>query len=206
MRERRSRNMAVRYSDADICAIADDDLRFCDGYENVIIEQFVQHKKYDIICFKVNEQEERKKRYPSKSCDINYFTSFRVSSDDITFRRDKIYKNINFDVNIGAGTDYPMGEENVFLFECLRKGYKIRFKPYVISEVLRNESTWFNGFDEKYFIGRGAAFAALKTRYEGIIRLQFAIRKYRRYKEQIDLFSALRAMKVGSERYHKLVE
>ena len=52
-------------------------------------------------------------------------------------------------------------EENALLFQCLRKKLKVYYIPKVIADLHIGESTWFTERNEQYFMGKGAAFAAM---------------------------------------------
>ena len=154
----KSRNMAVSNSTGDICLICDDDESFIDGYESIIIDSYKEIDDADIIAFKIVNIP---KKLKNKTSRINYFSALRLSSWQISFKRKSILdKNIKFDELLGAGTGHGAQEENKFLIDCLKKGLKIYYVPKEIATVSQNESTWFKGYDKKYFINRGAA-----TRY-----------------------------------------
>ena len=94
-----------------------------------------------------------------------------------------------------------MGEENSLLFSCLRKKLKIRFEPKEIADLHIGESTWFDGYNEGYFIGIGAAFASMSMLLSHILILQFAIRKYKLYKNDCSLWFAIKTMQKGRKLY-----
>src|SRR5690554_4377223 len=46
-----NRNNLLMRTDADIAIIADDDLRYIDGYEDIVIKMFEKHVHADVILF-----------------------------------------------------------------------------------------------------------------------------------------------------------
>ena len=87
---------------------------------------------------------------------------------------------------------------------CLiKRKLKIKFIPSLIANLHIGDSSWFDGYNERYFIGRGAAFAALKTPITLFFVIQFAIRKYRLYHENISIFKAISLMRKGVKQYRK---
>ena len=129
----------------------------------------------------------------------------KVSSVEIAFRRNAfVEKSIVFDELIGSGTQFKMGEENSLLFSCLRKKLKIRFEPKEIADLHIGESTWFNGYTDDYFVGRGAAFASMSRLFSFLLILQFAVRKYKRYRKDCSFIRAIKMMNEGKKRYIKM--
>ncbi|WP_233134461.1 hypothetical protein [Geobacillus sp. 46C-IIa] len=135
---------------------------------------------------------------------MGYLTSLKTSSVEIAFRPQKIKNaNIKFNEQFGAGSVYRMGEENIFLFECLRKGLKIKYVPIKIADLYIGESSWFNGFNSKYFFDRGAVFGALSHRWALILIFQFALRHYKKYKSEMTLLNAIKEMIRGYKDYRR---
>lgn len=56
----KSRNKALQLANADICILADDDVRYVDNYEEIILRAYKKYKKADIIIFSI--ESDNKKR------------------------------------------------------------------------------------------------------------------------------------------------
>ena len=154
----RSRNMAIASSDADVCLLCDDDEVFVDGYEAKIMDAFRQLPQADVIIF-------RMVNYPCSLGDapreLKFPQTMHVSSWQIAFRRESLRRaGVRFDELLGAGTGNGAEEELKFMTDCQKAGLKIWYAPVEIATVAQTESTWFNGFDRKFFYNRGAT-----TRY-----------------------------------------
>lgn len=203
----KSRNLGLKKSDADICLLADDDLVYLEKYTQIIREQFLKNPDYDIITFQVKGIEREFKKYHPRKRELNFFTSMKVSSVEVAIKMDKFRKNnIQFDTLLGAGSKYTMGEENAVLFECIKKGLKVLYVPIKIADLHLGESTWFEGFNEKYFISRGAAFTAMTKRLNWLLILQFAVRKYKIYRKDMGFLKAIKYMFKGKNEYLKDIE
>lgn len=195
----KSRNMAIRNANADICMIADDDMEYRDGYVDTVISAFSRIDA-DIIGFQVCGIEQKFKDYSPEEQRINYLKSLRMASVEIAFKRASfIEKNIRFDELIGAGTEFMIGEENAMLFQSLQKGLKIFYTPKVISDLHMVSSTWRCGINERYFMGKGAAFTAMRTPFTMLLIWQWAIRKRSFHKHKV--FTAVAYMKKGKKMY-----
>lgn len=201
----KSRNLALKYATGDVCVLADDDLEYVENYRDLIIEQFKLHPEADIIVFQVEGIEKKFKNYSKKPKKLNYITSMKVSSVEVAFRLEKIKKfDIKFDENFGAGAKYKMGEENIFLTYCIKNGLKVIFVPVKIADLHIGESSWFKGFNKDYFISKGAMFTAINIQFSLPLIFQFALRKHKIYKKEMNLISALKLMLIGRRQYLNL--
>lgn len=187
----KSRNLAIKYSDADICLIADDDEIFNDLCEKIIIESFFTYPEYDVITFNLENLNYNKSK---RNFRVGFIEAMRTSSVQIAFRRDKIVnKDIWFDEKMGSGTGNGGAEENKFLFDCLKSGLKIRHVPFTIGQLNTVNSNWQNEeFSDKYFQNRGWS----SSRYLGKIgaifyAIEYCVMKYPLYKSKSSFVNAL---------------
>ena len=191
----KSRNMAIKNAKGDVCIFADDDVKYVDDFQKIIENEYNKNKKYDIICFWVESDNKNRRIKRMITSPIGKMRAMRICSFQITFKRERIIeKNMLFNENFGAGTDCDRGEETIFLWECIRKGLKIKFVNKKIAEVSQGESTWFKGFTEDYFIKQGQVFYELSNKFYKFLILQFTIRKYHLYRKNIGLFKAIKLM------------
>ena len=194
----KSRNLALKNSEADICLLSDDDEFFIDDVEHVILNMYKEIEDADVIIFKMKD---RPKRLGNKIRKLNKYDLLKVSSWQISFKLKSIKdNNISFDEKLGAGTGNGAGEENDFLWKCYSKKLKIYYVPVEIGTVSQKKSTWFNGYTEEYFYNRGRT-----TRY--IMGIKFAflyggyflIFKHHIYKKNITLKKAFKSMLKGMQ-------
>src|SRR5699024_1262076 len=200
----KSRNLALENATADICLIADDDMKYNDDYVNKVIEAYKKYPEADIIAFQVKRtgHPERTKKFRKKLNWEGYITSMKISSVEITFKRSSIVSNqIYFNPNIGAGTEFSNGEENSFLYDALRNKLKILYLPIEIAEVDMSKSSWFEGYTQKYFETVGAKFYNMTSKYYKLLIFQFVIRKYNQYKNNASMYKAYRYMIQGVNKY-----
>ena len=123
----KSRNMAIRYAGSDICLLCDDDEILYDNYANLIESAFKENPDADLIAFALDYSD---KKYPKKKKKIGYLSALKISSVQIAFRRKAIIENnIVFDERLGAGTGNGAGEEQKFLYDCIKAGLNIIFLP-----------------------------------------------------------------------------
>ena len=53
--------------------------------------------------------------------------------------------------NFGGGCIYSSGEDSLFLKACFERGLKVYSNAYVLGSCCKDVSSWFRGFNEKYF-------------------------------------------------------
>lgn len=185
----KSRNMAIRNSQADICLLADNDEVFDDDCEKKILKAYKDLPDADIIIFDLYNKPTKLKY---KVYQMKRLEMLRVCSWQITFKRQVIVENgLTFDIKLGAGTGNGAGEENKFLLDCYDKGLKIYHVPVNIAVMKDNESTWFTGYDEEFFYKRG-----MSTRYilgfglSVLYAFYYLIMNYKHFKEKTSLITA----------------
>ncbi|WIV12077.1 glycosyltransferase family A protein [Proteiniborus sp. MB09-C3] len=200
----KSRNNALMRSDADVCVMADDDIVYVGNYEELIIKGFEKNPKADMIMFNAPNTDKSKYRLKvKKSGRIRFYNYFKFGTINIAFKREKILKsNIFFSLLFGGGARYSSGEDSLFIADCLKNGVKIYGDTSKIAEIHQNrDSTWFTGFNEKYFFDRGALFGALSRKLSWVLILQFAVRKHSMYKNELSFREALKYMWRGLKHY-----
>jgi len=200
----KSRNMALSNAMAEICLFSDDDLIYKENFKDLIIEEFSRNKEYDIITFQVSGIDREFKKYPNSKKNIGFFSVRSVSSVEIAFRLKPVIENkLYFNESFGAGAKFNHGEENIFLYECLKKGLKILYVPIKIAEIYVGNSTWFRGYNRKYFISNGAIFYKISNKLYVLFIIRFAIFHYLKYKNKISFYKTIKYMFQGVTLYKK---
>lgn len=201
----RSRNMALIHAKGDYCIIADDDEVLCDNYDNIILDAFERNPKADAIAFNYYDPNVRlqnsKRKLISSEGEAPKNRSF--SSVSLAFKRETIIRHgIWFNVNLGAGSGViSAGEESAWEHDLRSKGLKLYQCPEYITEVRTENSTWFKGYDEKYFYDLGANLSA---RYGLVKYLYQFYYPYRMRKEsKLSIFQQLRYINAGMKGFAK---
>ena len=186
----KSRNEAIRRAKADVCLLCDDDEVFAPGYEKAILSAYEQLPDADVVIFKMVN---RQPSFPDEIMQLRFPNTMKVSSWQISFRRENLLKSgVLFDELLGAGTGNGAEEELKFLTDCEHAGLKIYYAPVEIASVAQAESTWFGGFNKKFFENRGAT-----TRYilgfplASLYAFYYVLTKRALYKNDISPWGAL---------------
>lgn len=200
-----SRNMLLRNSTGDICIIGDDDLVYRNGYLEKIVAAYKKYDDADIIIFRFSESPIKDTRKLSSGPQrLNIFSISKAASVEITFKRTKVLEaGLSFDPVLGLGAPMGSGEENAFLADALRAGLKIQYVPETICHTLDIEERkkWVNGFNESYFILKGACFYRIYGDLYLIFCLAFlGLKKWNIFRS-VPFFKAIVWMSKGKKVY-----
>ncbi|WP_159459021.1 MULTISPECIES: glycosyltransferase family 2 protein [Megasphaera] len=172
-----NRNNALMRADSEICLFADDDMAYVDGYADIVRRAFEENGDADVIIF--NVYEERTTRFKiQKRTRVGYLNYLRYGTARIAVRLKSIRMNgIYFNQCFGGGTPHCHGEDNLFLTACLDKKLKIYAVPeYIATLTNERDSTWNNGYDDKYLRDQGILYKMISPRFWKLLCLQDAIR------------------------------
>lgn len=178
-----NRNNALMRADADVVMFADDDMVFVDNYEQIVKETYEKIPQADVIIFDL--------QYPNKSSKpitrvekLNARKSMRFGAARISAKLAALRINgLFFNLCFGGGTQYSSGEDSLFLMDCIRKGLKIYSYPVVIAKLTDRESTWFHGYDDKFFFDKGVLFCLLYPRICGAYAIVHCFKQRKLYRE-----------------------
>lgn len=158
----KNRNKALLYATGEYLMCSDQDMVYVDGYENIVTEAFQKCPKADIIVFKL----EYLNRFTPARKEVGAFKKvhlwncMRYGTARVAMRKSAIDKAcLSFSTLYGGGAKYSSGEDSLFIRDALRKGLKMYYCPQVIAKVKQEESSWFRGFTEKYFVDKGVLIA-----------------------------------------------
>ena len=179
----------------EILCIADDDMVYTDTYREDIINEFQKHPEADALVFNVTAlNDERSGKPIEKYARVGKRESREYGSVHIAIRkRALIGKNVYFNTLFGSGATYSCGEDTLFLKELIEKDLKLYKTPIRIASVDMSDSTWFKGYNEKYFKDKGALIEAAYPRCSYLLAILQSVRNSKKslgsYKKAAKLFS-----------------
>lgn len=195
-----NRNNALMRAAGDFCVFADDDMVFYDGYNEIVTEAFRKIEKADVLIFNIDEDGQTTRRKNTRTKRIGILNYLNYGAARIVIRRqDVLYKGISFNLNFGGGTRHSCGEDTLFLRECLRKRVKIYAVPVSIAKLVeKRQSTWFQGFNEKYFFDSGILLSIAHPILCHLLAIYFVL-KHKEYRiSEIDgRFPVIKAYERG---------
>ncbi len=171
----RNRNNALLRAEGDLVLFADEDIVYTDDYEDRILRAFEENPDADGLFFNVEAEEGRKTYENMRRKRIRWYNYGRYPTYSLCLRREALLKaNVWFSLLFGGGAPYSNGEDSLFIHDCLKKGLKIYGVPIHIGNERRTNSTstWFHGYNEKFFYDRGVLYHYLY----GMMAVPFGLR------------------------------
>lgn len=193
-----SRNNALLRAEEEICLFSDEDIVYRDDYEKLVLQEFEKNPEADMILFNVEVAPERRTYHIEDYGRVKWYNSGRYPTYSFAFRLEKVRKkNITFSLLFGGGAKYSNGEDSLFLKECIEKGLKVYCAPVTIGEETLRQSTWFQGYNEKFFFDRGVLYYHLYGKLKKLIALRFLLKHKQVMCKQIPWKNAYKLMKDG---------
>lgn len=174
-----NRNIALLAADAELLLFADDDMVYYDGMAEAVEQAFRDNPQADVLIFGVDitrngEITERRHLKPRR---LRVWNSMRFGAVRIAIRRTALLRaNIAFNQNFGGGCPFSSGEDSLFLKACFNAGLKVYTHSYVLGTCAKDVSSWFVGYNEKYFYDRGVLMRYLFPKCPRLMCLYFGIR------------------------------
>lgn len=196
----RSRNHGLTLSRGDIVVLADDDVRYVEGFDARMREAYADYPSADAITFRFAEANSQgaARRYPRDGHWHNRFSLGSVASVEITGRRTAL-TSFRFDERFGLGSLLPQGEEAVFLIDALRRGLRMRFEPITLCEH-QGRTSGQGDWDEAMACTKGAVLRRAYPRLWSLLCIWFAMTKRRRYAPGLGVAAVTRALFRGALR------
>lgn len=172
----RSRNEAIMRAEGDICLFSDADVVYEPGYSEAVAAEFLNKPDADMILFNVAVEEERRTYHITERKRVRWYNCGRYGAVSFAVRRDSLLSSgVTFSLLFGGGAKYSNGEDSLFLKEFMKKGYSVYTAPVTIARETAGDSTWFHGYNEKFFRDRGVLYRYLYGRLHNLMALRFLL-------------------------------
>lgn len=193
-----SRNTALMRAEGEICLFSDEDIVFDSGYEKLVLSEFEKNADADVIMFNFRVDASRRTYYNTKPGRIRWYNYGRYPTYAAAARTEALRaKNISFSLLFGGGARYSNGEDSLFLHDCLKKGLHLYAAAVELGEEVYRESTWFQGYHDKFFKDRGVLYHHLYGKMAGVFSLRFLIAHRGEMLKERGILEAYRLMKQG---------
>lgn len=176
-----NRNISLLYATRDICLLSDDDMLYVDNVEEVVLEDFLKHPDADVIVFNIGTNSaERPEKINKRFHRLLPFEKSPYGAVRIAFRLKSIRKvNACFSVLFGGGSKYQSGEDTLFLSFLRKKRLKVFVSEKFIGTTDASSSSWFEGYNRKYYFSKGAYLKAAGKKFFFVWVLYYALRNKR---------------------------
>ncbi len=173
-----NRNLALCYASGDILVMADDDMIYVNSYDKIIEDAFHKLPNADCIIFNIKTIGAKTgRRKNTKIKRVHFYNALNYGAARIAVKRKSIVREgITFNTNFGGGCRYSAGEDVLFVTDMLKRGLKLYTYPKVIGAVDQSTSTWFEGFNEKFFYDKGALMSMVSKTLSMFLCEQFILR------------------------------
>ena len=193
-----SRNNALLRASEEISLFSDDDIVYVKDYEQKIVEQFEKHKEADVLLFNVEVCEERRTYYNTDFHRGRWYNCGRYPAYAIAIRTEKMHNNnLTFSLLFGGGAKYSNGEDSLFLRDCLKAGLKMYATDVLIGKEEAGESTWFFGYNKKFFYDRGVLYHYLYGKMAKVWGIRFLLKNKNTMCKEISFKQAYEYLKDG---------
>lgn len=172
----RSRNEAILRADQDICLFSDGDIVYEPGYAEAVTAEFERNPRADMILFNITVEESRRTYHIEERKKVHWYNCGRYGAVSFAVRRSSLLESgVTFSLLFGGGAKYSNGEDSLFLKEFMDKGYKVYTAPVTIGREEAEQSTWFAGYNKKFFTDRGVLYHYLYGRLAWAMSLRFLL-------------------------------
>lgn len=171
-----SRNLAIAHAKGKVCLVADDDVTYLPGFEEVILRAHQRQQEAVVITFKMLDQAGREFRSYPDHTEHDLSTIGTVNGVVISFKREPLLQaGIVYNRHFGLGCTFQSANEYVFMRNVLKSGVRALFEPQPILEHPEISSGRDEGSDRVVY-----ARAALRYKYFGFWSYLWVI-KYVRF-------------------------
>jgi len=194
-----SRNNALMRSTADIAVFGDEDIEYVDGYKDMILAAFDNSPQADMILFNVPSRNLNRPTYTIRSPGrVRRYNCLKYGAVKMAIRVESFKReNIYFSLLFGGGAKYSSGEDSLFIYNAIKSGLKVFACPKIIGYVSQEDSTWFKGYTNEFFIHKGVFFGVLSPPLAYLLGLQYVIRKFNSFHSEKSRLEALRLINKG---------
>lgn len=194
----RNRNIGLEAADGDILLLSDDDVVYRDDMPVQVLQAFADCPQADMIVFGLDMVrdgqvfETRSEPFHR----VHIWNALKYGTCRMALRREALQKTgIRFHESFGGGCPFSAGEDSLFLKSCLDNGLRIYAHPYVLGGCRKDQSSWFVGYNDKYFYDKGVLVRHLFPHTAYLMALYFAIRFKRETK--VGVWQRLRLVYAG---------
>ncbi len=193
-----NRNIALTAADGDILLMADDDMVYREDMPEQVLAAFEEHPEADVILFGL-EMTKEGKVYETRTEPwhrLRVRNAMRYGAARMAVRHSALLdRNITFHQRFGGGCPFSAGEDSLFLKNCFDCGLRVYAHPYVLGTCCKDASSWFVGYNDKYFYDKGVLVRHLFPRMAYVMALYFGACFKR--ETTVGLFRRLRLVYAG---------
>lgn len=202
----RNRNIALGAATGEYLLFADDDVVYRDDMPRQVTAAFEENPRADLLVFSMDIVKNgvvTEKRH-LKNRRLHVFNSLRYGTYTLAARREALVRGgLSFHESFGGGCPFSAGEDTLFIKNCFDAGLRVYSHPYVLGTCCKDTSSWFVGYNEKYFYDKGVLVRHLFPKSAYLMAPYFAIRFKRETK--VGVWKRLKLVYTGVRKGRNLV-
>ncbi len=202
----RNRNIALAAADGDIFLMGDDDVTYREDMPERVLEAFSENPKADVLIFGMEMVKDGAvfETRTEKARRLHVWNAMKFGTYRVAIRRQALERaDITFHESFGGGCPFSAGEDSLFLKACFDKGLRVYAHPYVLGSCCKDSSSWFVGYNEKYFYDKGVLVRHLFPYTAYVMALYFGA--YFRRETSVGLWQRLRLVYAGVRKGKRLI-
>lgn len=199
-----NRNLALMYASAEICLLADDDVKYHENMPERVVAEFKAHPDADVIVFHLETDDPARKQSKYRETKKwSKYKGFPWGTFRVAIKLEAVRKsNVWFTPLFGGGATFPSGEDSMFLMSLRKAGLVFYVSKETIGTVSFEKSTWFSGYNKKYFFAKGAFYKAARPKTTYLWMLYFALKIKN---TDLTFSQKMRWMRYGMDGYRKMM-
>ncbi|MBE6807062.1 MAG: glycosyltransferase [Ruminococcaceae bacterium] len=171
-----NRNVALLAADAELLLMGDDDVTYRDDMPQMVTEAFATNPQADVLIFGMEMVKDgavfETRTEPARR--LHTWNAMKFGTYRVAIRREALERaNVTFHQAFGGGCPFSAGEDSLFLKACFDRGLRVYAHPYVLGRCCKDSSSWFVGYNEKYFYDKGVLVRHLFPRTAYLMALYF---------------------------------
>jgi len=174
----KSRNAVIDNTETEYLVFADDDIEVIPNGLRQVVEYMDHHPDVSLVLARVNAGEKPRKNYPSEITKLTKLNSAKAATPEMVIRVEDIRQaGVYFDEEFGAGAKNYLGDEYIFVSDCLSKGLKAVSVPISIAshDALSSGTLWQS---TESAVARARVFSRVFGPMAIWAKLGFAIKNY----------------------------
>ena len=193
-----NRNVALDAADGDVLLLADDDVVYRDDMPEQVLQAFADNPRAEVILFGMDMVRDGQvfetRSEPIRR--VRVWNGLKYGTYRIALRREALERTrIRFHQSFGGGCPFSAGEDSLFIKSCFDNGLQVYTHPYVLGRCCKDCSSWFQGYNEKYFYDKGVLVRHLFPHTAYIMALYFGACFKR--ETELNLWQRLRLVYAG---------
>lgn len=199
----KNRNYLLDKVKTKYCIFLDDDILFLDNDFELLKKEAAKYENFDLLFFNLSYKDKRKVKH-FKERRFRWLDARSFGINSVLFNVNFLKQNeILFNEKIGPGCEISSGEDGQFAMEVAKKSEDCYFATDTIIEIsYDNGSSWFNGYDKKYFKNVGYTYSMCYGPFADLFGIYTIIKHRKSFLVDYSFKEVFNFIKIGIRLHH----